>query len=308
MTRLLRVAVCLLLCGCSGSVVHKSDDDPSVMPPDVIEPRDNGLDAAAADKLRAITEKLARKHRKTITEPAVGGDVSWPQCPEGMGIPEKQSKGLPMPLPDAAYVVLGLTNGPGFVANPCLADQVTWVADRKLPVAAYAVASFPSDEVIDEYADKGPFDGEDEFGSLANVGYRQARFNVRTMKKVGLVSPIVWIDVEPVPDFDWTTDLDANAAVIKGVARGYVDAGYNVGIYSTPSLWKRVVGDLQLQVPEWRAAGQTSREEALNRCGDDWSIQGGTAVMGQWVALQRDQNVTCPGIAADLGQWFHRFT
>ncbi len=53
---------------------------------------------------------------------------------------------------------------------------------------------------------------------------------------------------------------------------------------------------------------QTSRAEARSRCGADWSIQGGKAVMGQWVEQQRDQNITCPGIAADLGQWFHRLS
>ena len=60
----------------------------------------------------------------------LGGDISWPQCPKGMGIPEKRSLGLPMPLPSAQYVVIGLTNGPGFVANPCLADHVAWAKER----------------------------------------------------------------------------------------------------------------------------------------------------------------------------------
>src|SRR5687768_6976562 len=54
----------------------------------------------------------------------LGGDVSWPQCPEGMGIPERPTQGLPMPLPSARFVVLGLTNGPAFTPNPCLDDQV----------------------------------------------------------------------------------------------------------------------------------------------------------------------------------------
>jgi hypothetical protein len=145
-------------------------------------------------------------------------------------------------------------------------------------------------------------------GRLKNVGYQQARFNIGTMGTVGLLSPIVWLDVEPVPDFEWSEDLQANAAVLTGVARGYVDAGFKIGVYSTPGLYARVVGDFSLGgVPEWRAAGETSRAEALSRCGDDWSIQGGQAVMGQWVEQQRDQDVTCPGIARDLGLWFHRF-
>jgi hypothetical protein len=68
-----------------------------------------------------------------------------------------------------------------------------------------------------------------------------------------------------------------------------------------------VVGDFALGVPEWRAAGQTSIEEARRRCGDDWVIQGGPAVLGQWVEDNRDRNVTCPGISADLGRWFHQY-
>ena len=239
----------------------------------------------------------------------LGGDVSWPQCPPGTGIPEKQGKGLPMPLPEAEFVVLGLTNGPGFTPNPCLADQVAWAKANDVLVSVYAVSSYPSAETVKKYGADGPYDATDRLGKLRNVGYQQARFNIGTMGQVGVVSPIVWIDVEPVPNFDWSTDLKANAAVIEGVARGYADAGFAIGVYSTPHLYRRVVGDLSLGgVPEWRAAGQTSRDEALNRCGPDWSIQGGTAVMGQWVEQQRDLNLTCPGIAADLGRWFHRFS
>ena len=46
--------------------------------------------------------------------------------------------------------------------------------------------------------------------------------------------------------------------MIVGAARGYTDAGYPIGVYSTPLLWSGVVGELSLGVPEWRAAGQTS--------------------------------------------------
>lgn len=215
---------------------------------------------------------------------------------------------MPMPLPAAEFVVLGLTNGPGFTPNPCLADQVTWAKDNDKLVAVYAVSSYPDKATLQEYGADGPYDASTRLGRLKNVGYQQARFNVGTMGQVGLLSPIVWIDVEPVPDFEWSTDLTANAAVIEGVARGYVDAGFRIGVYSTPSLYSRVVGGLDLGgVPEWRAAGETSRAEALDRCGADWSIQGGEAVMGQWVEQRRDHNVTCPGIALDLGKWFHRF-
>ena len=236
----------------------------------------------------------------------LGADVSWPQCPAGMGIPQKQSHGAPMPIPEAEYVVIGLTNGPGFYPNPCLADQVERVRSRGLMIGAYAVASYPEQRFVDELGADGPYDGSTELGALANTGYQQALYNVGLMKDAGLLTPLVWIDVEPVPDFEWSADREANASVVAGVARGYQDAGYAIGVYSTPALWAGVVGDLELGVPEWRAAGQTSSEEALERCGDDWVIQGGDAVLGQWVERDRDMNLTCPGLT-DLAAYFHRF-
>jgi hypothetical protein len=277
---------------------------------------DAGDPGDGASDLAKLAEEAARAASETATSniaprdgDVLGGDVSWPQCPKGMGIPEKKGLGLPMPLPSAEYVVLGLTNGPGFTPNPCLADQVQWAKDNDVLVAVYAVSSYPDAATLADEGANGPYDASTKLGQLKNVGYAQARFNIGTMAVVGLLSPIVWIDVEPVPVFEWSKDLRANAAVIEGVARGYVDAGFRIGVYSTPSLYQRVVGDFDLGgVPEWRAAGQTSKAEALHRCGDDWSIQGGKAVMGQWVEQRRDLNVTCPGIAADLGQWFHRFT
>jgi hypothetical protein len=241
------------------------------------------------------------------TGEVLGGDVSWPQCPRGMGIPERRTLGRPMPLATAEYVVLGLTNGPGFTANPCLADQVRWVRERRLLAAAYAVVSYPDEADLAEHDQDGPYDGSIELGGLANAGYQQALANVVTMRRAGLTSPVVWVDVEPVPDFEWSSDPVANAAVVEGAVRGYRYAGYRVGIYSTPALWEGVVGGLALRLPEWRAAGETSRAEARERCGGDWSIQGGPAVLAQWLEDERDQDLTCPGTSAQLAQWFQQY-
>ena len=277
------------------------------------DPRDGDATDPGADasNLADMAEDLANQNRGSIpprNEPVLGADVSWPQCPKGMGIPEKRSKGLPMPVDEAEFVVFGLTNGPGFTPNPCLADQVAWAQERGLMASAYAVASYPDDETLELYSWDGPYSGATLKGRLRNVGYQQARYNMETMTAAGLQTPVVWIDVEPVPLFEWSGNPSANAAVVEGAARAYTDAGYAIGIYSTPYLWETVVGSYSLDgVPEWRAAGETSREEALNRCGDDWSIQGGTAILGQWVADNRDHNVTCPGVALDLGLWFHQY-
>ena len=111
------------------------------------------------------------------------------------------------------------------------------------------------------------------------------------------------------PQFDWPSDTEANAAVVRGAARGYTDAGLRIGVYSTQAMWQGVVGDLRLGVPEWRAAGQTSRAEAERRCRPDRSIQGGAGILTQWVQDGRDLDVTCPGAVTttvELARWFHR--
>jgi hypothetical protein len=127
------------------------------------------------------------------------------------------------------------------------------------------------------------------------------------MRRAGLQTPVIWIDVEPVTGFDWSADLPANAAVVQGMARGYREAGFRIGFYSIASLWTRVVGSLRLGLPEWRPAGERGEAEALSRCGDDWSFQGGRGVLGQWIEAGRDRDVTCPGAMRDLSRWFHQY-
>ena len=73
----------------------------------------------------------------------------------------------------------------------------------------------------------------------------------------------------------------------------YRAAGLRLGVYSTQYLWRSVVGDVDYGLPEWRAAGPTSRQAALALCTRD-ANQGGEAVMAQWLA-EIDTNVLGPG-------------
>jgi hypothetical protein len=310
------VVVASLLGGCSSSEgpepsARTPGSAASPRPTSVVQPTQDPESARLAALARLAEQVAADQPRLRLPEARtgelLGGDVGWPQCPRGLGIPERRTLGLPMPLSTAQYVVIGLTNGPGFTANPCLHDQVRWVRERRLMAAAYAVASYPDAAAVAEHHGSGPYDGSTQLGALANTGYQQALANVVTMRRAGLASPVVWVDVEPVPDFEWSGDRAANAAVVEGAVRGYQDAGYAAGIYSTPALWAGVVGDLALELPEWRAAGQTSAAEARERCGDDWSIQGGRGVLAQWVEDRRDLDLTCPGTSAGLARWFQQY-
>jgi hypothetical protein len=308
----------LLLAGCGGDVLDRSAfDRPSSTP--LARPSAQPTAPSARPSVPISVAPLPTRASRPTTEssrPAPkprligaveGADASWPQCPKGLGIPQKRTLGAPMPLESARFVVLGLTNGPSFTPNPCLRDQVAWVRERRMLVGAYAVHSRPDATTVAQLEDKGPYDGSTRLGAQSNVGYQQALYAVAQMRAAGIRSPYVWVDVEPVPDFDWGDDLEANAAVIEGAVRGYRASGLKVGFYSTPLLWRTVVGERTFGgLPEWRAAGQTSRAEALRRCGPDWSFGGGPAFMGQWVQYGRDRNVTCPTATGRLTDWFGR--
>lgn len=299
-----------------------AEPQPGIAPAD--PPRTSGSPDLDADRGASgdgylVPQDLAGAAEELATQPEgtgvqiprgeswYGGDISWPQCPAGMGIEGKKGADMPLPTADARYVIIGLTNGPSFYPNPCLQQQLDWAKQKRLWVAAYAVVSYPHGDDLAKYGDLGPYNGAKRLGALRNVGYQAARFNIATMTQVGLSTPIVWVDVEPVPIFEWSDDVAANAAVVEGTVRGYEEAGYRVGFYSTPALWRGVVGDLRFGGPEWRAAGETSSKEALRRCKPDWTFQGGPGVMGQWLQERRDHNLTCPDAITTMSHWFTQY-
>ena len=169
--------------------------------------------------------------------------------------------------------------------------------------AAYAVNSYPDDATLARYGSEGPYDGSTRLGALKNVGYQQAMFNLARCRRPGCSRRSIWLDVEPVPIFEWSADQEANAAVVEGAARGYTDAGFQIGAYSTPVLWETVVGDFTLGgIPEWRAAGADLPGGGAQpvRAGLVAS-RAATGVIGQWVEDNRDRNITCPGaVPADV--------
>jgi hypothetical protein len=301
-----------LLTACGGDAGAERSG-PSAEPQHSDSAGPTGTRTSPADQMQEQAEQAEREARRDarrhppLRHPVIGADISWPQCPKGMGIPERRSEGQPMPLPQARYVVVGLTNGPAFTPNPCLAGQLAWIRQRHLLASAYAVVSWPAPERPGGATHEGPYDGSTRAGRLRNAGYAQASYNIDTIRRQHFHTPSVWVDVEPYPAFPWSPDLRANAEVVRGAVRAYRDAGFRVGIYSTPSLWRAVVGGLRFGVPEWRAAGMTGLREALDRCSADWSIQGGTAVLAQWTDGRRDHNTTCPGTARGLGRWFHQY-
>ncbi len=243
--------------------------------------------------------------RGTGSTVVAGGDVSWPQCPLGMGIPSRRSLGLPMPGDRARFVVIGLTNGPAFTPNPCLASQVQWARDRRVPVSAYAVATWPTARQLSRYGATGPYAGTTLRSRLRNVGYAEGRYNLGRLGTVGLTVPHVWIDVEHYSIRPWSSDRRNNRAVVRGVARAYQDAGIATGFYSTSLQWTDIVGRVSWGLPEWHTAGPRSKSVALSRCSEA-SFQGGPVVLAQWWTDSADHDLVCPGgpAAASMPAFF----
>ena len=236
--------------------------------------------------------------------PATGGDVSWPQCPPSSG----KGYGLPMPNTSARLVVIGLTSGPGFSPNPCLASQTRWVKARHVYTAAYAMTTYPTASQFAAYKLKGPFSKATFTGLMNNVGFAQARYNVASLRRVGLTSPIIWIDVEPYRP-GWSASKIANKALVDGARYGYTSAGFKVGFYSTKALWFDILGNTRYRVPEWRTAGPTTQSTARTRCSSTYSFQGGAAVLGQWWGPNNDYDITCPAANTStlLSVYFHKY-
>ena len=241
--------------------------------------------------------------------PVVGADISWPQCPKNTGIPTRRGMDLPMPRHTSRFVVLGLTNGPGFFPNPCLRSQVRWVKRHHLWAGAYAVTTYPRPHQLEKYGTTGPHSHRHLHGRLWNAGWAEALYNIATMERVHVTAPMVWVDVEPYTVRPWTRFRDRSAAVVRGAVRGYEHAGLRVGFYSTQRLWRGIVGRrIDFGYPEWRTAGPTSQHAARGMCSRD-PIQGGRAVLAQWWNDVRDFDVTCPGHSRPkrLERYFHKY-
>jgi hypothetical protein len=215
-----------------------------------------------------------------------------------------------MPPQGMGFVVVGLTNGPAFQENPCVADQVRWARQHHLHTGAYAVASYPNRHEVRRHGVRGPWSHRTLVGRLRNVGFAEAKRAVATMHRVGLHPPLVWVDVEPAVRRPWSHRQRLNAAVVHGLVHGYRHTGHRVGFYSTAHLWRQIVGRVRYRAPEWRTAGPSLPHDALARCRQPRSsIQGGRPVIAQWWTSRRDHDALCPGSRHPdrLRLFFHKF-
>jgi hypothetical protein len=234
----------------------------------------------------------------------LGADISLPNCPKGEGIPSRRSKGEPFPKPTAQFVQVGVTNGPGFTPNPCLAGELAWVATHHRLLGAYALTTKPRPSQVRRYGTDGPYRHTSAAGRLRNAGYAEAAYNVSTMNALAMVAPMVWVDVEPYAVAPWSHHHSVNRDVLTGVIRGYREAGFTVGIYTYARGWHQIVGAWHLpKLPTWSPVGPRGEHRARAVCHRGPS--GGRTWIAQWTGPHRDFDLLCPAAPANPARLFH---
>jgi hypothetical protein len=221
-----------------------------------------------------------------------GNDVSWPQCSKAQG-----GYGLPMPADSAAFVVIGLTKGLPFTANPCLAGQVAWASARSIPAQAYTIPAFPTAAQLSAYSSAGPWDSSTRLGQLANVGYAEGARTLTRLAAAGFAPRMVWVDVEARTAQPWPTGSRVreaeNRALISGLLRKLDDAGYAYGIYTNTSGWTSITGSWWLPgVPAWVTVGRRTASDARAACARP-AVSAGPVHLAQWFDDTRDSDLTC---------------
>ncbi|MCW2601698.1 MAG: hypothetical protein JWM02_3527 [Frankiales bacterium] len=259
------------------------------------------LAAALTLVATALTSLLVNTAASASPRPVAGssvygGDISWPNCPKGLGIPQRRSQGQPMPVAAAKFVVLGLTNGPAFYPNPCLASQVAWAKARHLWTGAYNITTYPTSAQLARYGGTGAM-----VSRLRRVGVAAAAFNLDTMRKAGLRVPMIWVDVEHVNGWSWSARPSYNNAFLDGMFARYAAAGIRTGVYSYSYGWREITGGRSLpRTPVWATSGSNTRSAAVARCAAR-SFSSGPTMLAQWSDGRRDYDITCPGVTGTAG-------
>lgn len=215
------------------------------------------------------------------TSGTTGYDISFPQC----DYPYPTLSAYPMGI-------VGVTNGHAFRNNPCFATEYAWAAHTMSPESVYLNLNEDIGTTA-LYGDTGPY-GTCDAGTAChalNYGYNAASSAYTYAAQVPtFVARMWWLDIETLNSWS-ETDLSLNQDVIRGAIQFLMaDHGFEVGIYSTASMWREITGSWQIGLPAWDGSGTADSPETL--CSDD-SFTGGLVYLVQYEDGDYDNDYAC---------------
>ncbi len=209
-----------------------------------------------------------------VPDPNSGVDVSFPQCQ------------VELPSEGVGFAIVGLTGGRPAKDQPCLSEQWAWAQGLN------AAAVYVNTEFIA---------GTPDAGDPAALGRADAFDGLNRIAAAGMPEALpVWLDVET--ENTWSGTQAQHVAYLNAMLMTFAEAGHPVGVYSTPTLWRRITGGVELDVPTWVAIGRNERSAAERTCSGR-GLAGTAPHLVQWVEMLPDgrlldHNLICPGTAA----------
>lgn len=198
---------------------------------------------------------------------ARGYDISYPQCGNA--------------VPAGSFAIVGVTRGKSFRANPCFSteyDQSATAANGH--VSLYMNLNAPVGKTASQYTSTPvTCSRKDQVCQAHNYGWNAASFAYDTAGS--RQSSTWWLDIETANS--WVGRTDVNRGAIQGAIDYLQAAGVtNVGIYSTPSMWRSITGGWRNNLPIWYA-GTSSTTCAFAQAnsftnGSVWLVQQASGV------------------------------
>ncbi|HTJ76128.1 MAG TPA: hypothetical protein VL337_12280 [Acidimicrobiales bacterium] len=232
--------------------------------------------AAAALTVLSSTAALAS---------TVGYDVSYPQC------------AVELPA-DAAFGIVGVSDGAAYGENPCLASQYGWAAQATARPGFYMNTGNPGPAArraswYDPTSPPMACGPDAEAGCAYDYGYNDARraydYATSQVGRRPVQRATWWLDVETANS--WSADTALNLAAIEGAVDFLSARVAGVGIYSTGYQWAVITGGAWLPwLPNWVAgAGDPDSAAALCRA----SFTGGPVELVQYGLGGLDADYAC---------------
>ena len=208
----------------------------------------------------------------------IGVDVSWPNCTAA--------------IPKTSFGIVGVTNGLGFSANPCLANEASRFENN---LSLYVNTGYPgaTSDNAKKYAASPRFCDTTDLNCIAyNYGYNAGLYAYDAASNAGVHATTWWLDVET--ENTWMSDPLQNQNSLQGETDALRNRGVpTIGVYSTTAQWGTITAGWQNGLPSWGATTWKTAKQAATYC-TGHQFTGGPSYLMQYKAVRGiDQNYAC---------------